>query len=269
MAASDPGDITPVDLEAAEAEIRTSSDPNRLLLLNIIANQKESEVTLEKRFKNLDSLILDSKNTLEKHIAENDKVVGTLKTNVETNTKNIKSFQDEMKAMKSDLVNLQKKFDDSQELLTKTTSILADFAKTVSKIDYKYTKDEEELMRCQLIIDGVKERGRPKTVVINLLKDLGVEFVEAGIRSAYRLGPVNDKNTRPRSIKVQFANNRFKYDIFKNIQQLKGKDQWRGVHISDAVSQDEQERRRDMRCIFRCGKRKKHRYQTSRLKCYN
>ena len=133
---------------------------------------------------------------------------------------------------------------------------MADYAKTFNKLDLKYTRDEEEQMRCQLIIGGAKEQRRPKSVVSNLLKDLGVEFVEADIRSAYRLGPMNDKSTRPRSIKVQFVSNRFKYDIYKNIKKLKGKDQWRGLHISDAVSQDEQEKRRDVRCIFAVGKAK-------------
>ena len=93
-------------------------------------------------------------------------------------------------------------------------------------------------MRCQILIDGVKEQGskRPKVVVINLLKDLNVEFSDADIKSAFRLGPVNDRATRPRTIKVQFVSNHFKYDIFKNIQKLKGNENWKGVHISDAVS---------------------------------
>ena len=254
MGASDPGEINPNDLQAAEAQIPTTQDPNRLLLLNIIANQKTSEEQQEKRFSNLDKLIQASKSTLETHIAENDKVIGTLKLNVETNTKNIKAFQDEVKTMKTDPANLQQKYDESQVLLNKTTTILADFAKTVNKLDLKYARDEEENMRCQLIINGAKEQGRPKSVVASLLKDLGVEFVEANIRSSYRLGLVNDKSTRPQSIKVQFVSNKFKYDIYKNIQKLKGKEQWHGVHISDTVSQDEQERRRDMRCIFAVGK---------------
>ena len=250
MAASDPGDINPTDQQIAEAEIPTTQDPNRLLLLNIIANQKTSEEQQEKRFTSMDKLIQASKTTLEAHITENDKVIGTIRSNVETNTKDVKAFQDEVKNMKTDLANLQQKYDESQVLLNKTTTILAEFA----KLDVKYNRDEEENMRCQLIIDGAKEQGRPKAVVASLLKDLGVEFVEADIRSAYRLGPVNDKSTRPRSIKVRFVSNKFKYDIYKNIQKLKGKEQWQGVHISDAVSQDEQEKRRDMRCIFAVGK---------------
>ena len=254
MAASDTGEINPTDPQAAEAEILANQDPNRLLLLNIIANQKTSEEQQEKRFSNLDKLIQASKTTLETHIAENDKVIGTIRSNVETNTKDVKAFQDEVKTMKNDLAELQQKYDESQLLLNKTTTILAEFTKTVNKLDVKYNRDEEENMRCQLIIDGAKEQGRPKIIVVSLLKDLGVEFVEADIRSAYRLGPVNEKSTRPRSIKVQFVSNKFKYDIYKNIQKLKGKEQWQGVHISDAVSQDEQEKRRDMRCIFAVGK---------------
>ena len=60
--------------------------------------------------------------------------------------------------------------------------------------------------------------------------------MDADIKSAYRLGPINDNATRPRSIKVLFASNHFKYDIFKSIKNLKDKDQWKGVHISDSVT---------------------------------
>ena len=90
---------------------------------------------------------------------------------------------------------------------------------------------------------SVKEQGahRPKRVVTNLLKDLQVDFVEADIKSAFRLGPINDKVSRPRSIKIQFATNAYKYEIFKNIQNLKGKEAWTGVHISDAVTMEGQE----------------------------
>ena len=89
-----------------------------------------------------------------------------------------------------------------------------------------------------------------------MLKDLGVEFSEADIKSAYRLGPVNDRATRPRSIKVQFTSNQFKYEIFKNVQKLKDKENWKGVHLSDAISSEEQDKRRDMRCIYAVGKAK-------------
>ena len=253
MAASDPNDIV-----AAEAEIRASKDPNRLLLLNILANQKTLDDKQEQRYNNLDALIQASKSTLEKHIKENDTVINSIKTNVTANTNDIASFQVEVTKLKTDLVDLQVKYDASQLLLTETKTHLADFAKTLSKLDTKFCRDEEDQMRCQIVIDGVREQAskRPKSIAINLLKDLDIDFTEADIKSAYRLGPINDRATRPRSIKVQFSNNHFKFDIFKNIQKLKGKEQWKGVHISDAVSLEEQEKRRDLRCIYAAGKAK-------------
>ena len=131
----------------------------------------------------------------------------------------------------------------------------------------KQTEELKRLLKYQTImklppkgmknIDGVKENQgtrRPKSIVTGLLKDLQVDYVDADIKSAYRLGPINDKATRPPSIKVLFASNRFKYDIFKNIKKLQGKEQWKGVHISDSVTIEEQERRWDMRCIYAAGK---------------
>ena len=66
---------------------------------------------------------------------------------------------------------MQSKYD-TQKLLDETNSNLETFAATVSKLDTKYVKDGEELLRCQLIIDGVRKQGarRPKMIVANLLK---------------------------------------------------------------------------------------------------
>ena len=111
------------------------------------------------------------------------------------------------------------------------------------------------MLRCQLIIDGVKQQQgtrRPKSIVADLLKDLQVDYVDADIKSAFRLGPINDKASRPHSIKVLFASNHFEDAVFKNIQ--KGKEQWKGFHISDAFTIEEQECRHDMKCIHAAGK---------------
>ena len=153
---------------------------------------------------------------------------------------------------------MQDKFDAAQKLLDDASTNLEKYAATISKLDGKYVKDEEEVLRCQLIIDGVREQGtrRPKSIITNLLKDLEIEFSDSDIKSAFRLGPVRENAARPRSIKVQFVTNAFKYEIFKNIQKLKGKELWRGLHISDAVTIEEQDRRRDMRCIYAAGRAK-------------
>ena len=94
-----------------EDEIRASKDPNRLLLLNILENQKTSDHMHEKRFKNLNTLIQASKNMLEAHIAENNKVIDSIKTDVDSNKREIKGFQDDANKLKADLASLQAKYD--------------------------------------------------------------------------------------------------------------------------------------------------------------
>ena len=249
------GDVALTELTAA---LKDANDPNRLLLLNIIANQKTTEEKLEKRFSNLDSLMQASKLTLEQHIEENDKVIDSIKGNVTSNTNEINTLQATVKTLNEDVATIQAKYAATQKLLDETTANLHKCATTICKLDLKYQRDEEDMMRSQLLIDGVKEQGtkKPKVIITNLLKDLDVEFSVTDIKSAYRLGPINDRATRPRTIKVQFASHHFKYEIFKNIQKLKGKENWKGVHISDAVSAEEQEKRRDMRSIYAAGRAK-------------
>ena len=61
--------------------------------------------------------------------------------------------------MQTDLALMQSKYDTTQKLLDETNSNLETFAATISKLDTKYVKDGEELLGCQLIIDGVREQG--------------------------------------------------------------------------------------------------------------
>ena len=240
------------------AAAKESNDPNRLLLLNILANQKLSDEKQENRFNSIDASIQASKLTLEKYIEDKDTALTAAKSDIVKNTTELNVLQTSVTSLQGDLAELQDKYEATQRLLDETTVSMDKYVATIEKLDLKFQRDEEEVMRCQLIIDGVKESGtkRPKSIITSLLKDLEVEFSDSDIKSAYRLGPVNDKASRPRSIKVQFLNNQFNFDIFKNISKLKGKEAWKGVHISDAVTQEEQEKRCDMRCIFAAGKAK-------------
>ena len=126
----------------------------------------------------------------------------------------------------------------------------------MGKLDKKYSKDEEEARRCSLILDGVNERDnkRPKPVIESLLKDLGIDYKDTDFRAAYRLGPIRTGISRPRSIKIIFSSNTTKGEILKNIDKLKDLDAWKGIRLSDAISQLEQSQQRDLRCIYAAAK---------------
>ena len=84
--------IGDTELAALAAGAKESNDPNRLLLLNILANQKSADEKLEKRFCNLDTLVQASKQTLDKYIEDNDRTIDSVKGNVTTNSNEIQTL---------------------------------------------------------------------------------------------------------------------------------------------------------------------------------
>ena len=123
------------------------------LLLNIIANQNASDLQQETHYHQLDSTITATKQSLE-----NKKALSTIKGNVTTNTTEIQNLQASVTKLQTDLTQMQSIYDATQKVLDETTANCDSLDATISNLDTKYVKDEEELLRCQLIIDGIKKQ---------------------------------------------------------------------------------------------------------------
>ena len=92
------------------------------------------------------------KQSMDKYIEENEKALSTLKGNVTTNTTEIQNLQASVMKLQTDLTQMQSKYDAThKEEQDETTANLKPLAATNSKLDTNYVKDEEELLRCQLI----------------------------------------------------------------------------------------------------------------------
>ena len=124
------------------------------------------------------------------------------------------------------------------------------------KLEKKYDRDEDELKRSLLLLDGINERDFKRTMVVvqALISDLGVTYRDGDIKSAYRLGAVKTGISRPRTIRIQFTNTSRKGEIFNNISKLKKNDKWKGVHLNNALSPKELQQAKDLPCIFAAGK---------------
>ena len=238
--------------EPDDVEPDIDSVPNRKLLLQILGNQKSSEKKSEERFDKLTKQVNEAKSTLDTYKAENEKVIGDVRTTVNTTVTDLKGLQAKLTSLESQLTATTNRLDDTQEQLKSAQKERKEHSKVLRKLDKKYLKDEEEFRRCTLLIDGANERDnkRPKVVIETPLKDLGVEYKEADIRSAYRLGPIRTRISRPRSIKITFASSTTKGEIFKDIDKLKNLDAWKGIRLSDAISPLEQNQQRHLRCIY-------------------
>ena len=229
-----------------------------LILKKILLNQKISEKKSDERFAKLSKTIKDSKRALETYKDSNDQSVKSVKDDILATTNDLKELKDRVDGLSSDLDQANEKIKATQNLLDLTRKDLLEKAVTIDKLDKKYERDEMELKRCLLLLDGVTEQEKRLTTVINsLLSDLGIDTKEGDIKASYRLGALKTGISRPRTIKVQFANAKIKTEIFKNIGKLKTIVAWKGVHLSDALTPKEQKQAKDLRCIFALGKAKK------------
>ena len=212
------------------------------ILKKILLNQKIAEKKSDERFTKLNKSIKDSKKALDAYKDVNDKSVAAVKSTIQDTIKDLKELQDKVAGLQNSLDITNERLDVTQQMLSDTKDELKVKDKLLGKLEKKYNKDEEELKRCLLLIDGVNERDnkRPIAVIEALLTDLAIPLKDGDIKTAYRLGALKTGIARPRTIKVQFNNSAIKSEIFKNIGKLKTIVTWRGIHLNDALSPKEQ-----------------------------
>ena len=247
----------PVVLEASESDSDLNEEDSFKILKKILLNQKISEKKSDERFTKLSKTIRESKRALESYKETNDQKVQSVKQEVDTAANDLKDLKTKVEGLTQNLDQAHEKLNATQKLLDETRQDLKEKAKTIEKLDKKYERDEMELKRCLLLLDGVNEQERrPTTVVNSLLADLGIETKEGDIKATYRLGALKTGIARPRTIKVQFANPKTKAEIFKNIGKIRNNKTWKVVHLSDAMTPLEQRQAKDLRCIYAVGKSK-------------
>ena len=138
-------------------------------------NQTLAEKKSNERYNKLSKTLRDSKKSLDTYKETNDKVVKKIQSEVSNTAKDLKTLQEQVKGPQSEINDANEKLDVTQKLLEDTRSDLNLKSEIVDKLGKKYEKEEDELKRCLLLIDGVKEHGnkKPMAVVENLMKDLG------------------------------------------------------------------------------------------------
>ena len=245
------------DISDNDSDISEFNEGDSLKMLKkILINQKVAEKKSDERMAKLTKAIKESKKSLDSYKVTNDKAVAEVKVSAETTAKQLQDLTEKVNTLQNNLDATQNKLDDTKKLLDDTVTDLKAKAITLEKLNKKHERDEEELKRCLLLLDGVNERDhkRPMVVIQALLSDLDITFKDGDIKSAYRIGAVKTGVSRPRTIRIQFSNTSLKGEIFKNISNLKKKEGWKGVHLNDALSPKELQQAKDLRCIFAAGK---------------
>ena len=124
-----------------------------------------------------------------------------------------------MNDAEENILGTNERFDQAEKDLTEATDELQSKNKLIRKVEAKLHAEEDENKRCLILIEGVPEKSKlkPREIAGNLLKELGIDFVESDIRTTYRMGQLQNNPKRGRAIKVKFSATYFKQEICKNV----------------------------------------------------
>ena len=121
---------------------------------------------------------------------------------------------------------------------------------------------ERERRRNILVIDGLSENEGENTrdLVNKAFGDLGLNFDSGVCTSVYRRGKGRKQNEerghaeerrpeRPRPLIVTFQRQQEKAEVFRNLKNLKGKEEWEKVFFNDDLTETQAGEQRDLRAL--------------------
>ena len=204
-----------------------------------------------------------------------EKRLDTVETDALTTATILKGIQEKMATANERIGTLEHDTGETSRLLSELTTTVTDLATTVGTLNdtvktnaehigvttkivgqhvLSFNKIEEAERARTVLIEGLSEpKGREdlRQLIDDLFSELGLDYGNEKVDAIFRLGRVSkDRPDFKRPIVVKLSNRGIKGDIFRNVRQLQGKKDWRGISIMDQL--DEQERREynDLRSIF-------------------
>ena len=157
----------------------------------------------------------------------------------------MKDFQE----MKEEVSEVKKVNDD----LKRTVKSMAE---KIKEYDFKFEQQEREKKKANISIKGVLEIQNLslEKLVNDLFEDLNLEYkVQDLCNKIYRKGKYVSATAgnmpKPRSVIIQFYEESIKYEIFKNLKNMAGKEKWKNIFVNEDLTADQVNKMKDMRAI--------------------
>ena len=139
----------------------------------------------------------------------------------------------------------------------------------LAELEDKIERIERDKRRTTLVIDGIPEKeGEVVSAIIDrIFVDHTVGFKSGACAAIYRRGKPHtgdnrgnrterDDRARPRPIVIVFHTHSDKATVFKNLKNLKEKDEWNKVYFNDDLTEQQANEQRDLRALTAFAKSK-------------
>ena len=145
----------------------------------------------------------------------------------------LEGFVKEIGLLKEEIKTIKKSNSKLKETVNTLNGKIGDY-------DQKFERMERDRKKSNISIEGVIEIENLslEKFVNNLFEDLGLDYKVSNVcHQIYREGkyvaPSAGFMPRPRPIVVKLYDESFKFEIFKNIKNMAGKEKWKNVFVNE------------------------------------
>ena len=105
--------------------------------------------------------------------------------------------------------------------------------------------------RSSLLIEGVYENQQESlsNIVMQIAHDASIQVLDRDIVEVFRLGRFNQKEKRPRSIKVTFATCTMRNNIFKNRMTIKNNPACENIWVNECLDEKQKKNRAEVKAV--------------------
>ena len=217
---------------------------------------------------------------LEKRVADLESLCDTTSTEAQEAITTSRALETRMTTAETLLNKTAKILDKLSEKYDVTAALCVQNATTVNTLETSVGIVEESILSTRLVANNMQDRmdkfdeeDRKKTLVITgipeqnrenvrryvdiLFRDLDLPYGNEKVDQVFRLGKYDENQRGPRKLIVKLANRGIKAEIYRNIQNLQGKNHWLGVSLQDELSPQENKEYGELRSLYFLAKRSK------------
>ena len=227
--------------------------------LNKLLNNTKDMTAIKKDLKKISSSVKD----LTADVAE-------LKKNTDTIpeiTKQLKELQTGFNNLKNENAKDKKSISDITRRVTEieeeNTELKRELNSLKTKTRHETNMDERQIEdrvtqqiqrqhdRSSLLIEGVYENQHESltNIVKQIAHDASIQVLDRDVVEVFRLGRFNQKEKRPRSIKVTFATRTMRNNIFKNRMTIKNNPACENIWVNECLDEKQKKNRTEVKAV--------------------
>ena len=244
---------TPIEEVKDDSELTIDQKLNKLL-----SNTKDM-TTMKKDLKKLTSSVKDLTTDVADLKKNTDTIpdITTQLKELQTSLNNLKNENVKDKKTMSDIARRVSEIEEENTELKREINSLKTKTRQVTNLDEKQIEErvaqqiQRQHDRSSLLIEGIYEnrQGNLTCIVKQIAFDALIQVLDRDIMEVFRLGRFNQKDKRPRSIKVTFTTRSMRDNMFENRMKIKDNPKCEFIWVNECLNEIQKKNRAEIKAV--------------------